>query len=359
MRLLHFIPGLAHNGASRQLELLARTLLQEGSQVEVCQFSSASVHSERLRQAGIAVHSLPSTRWIDPASLFAMHGLLRRFQPDLIHVWHRNILRTLAVVGRKYLARAVVSRPFAWEHARRIPALDRWLLNKAACVVVQGEAEAHLGRNQGLFLEKLVAIPPGIDETACGFALAATQASAEPQAARRIVCVGPLERHKGFRDAIWAFDMLRFLFPDLRLDLVGDGPDRPELERMVENLEVQDVTHFVGTQADVAQCLARADVCWIPSLTGGGTQTALEAMLLGRPVVASQVPSLHGLIADGVSGFCVPPGDKVSLARRTRQIFLEPALAEHLGAQARRRVLDHFSARLFVERCQRTYAEVA
>ena len=370
MRFLHLIPRLDHNGASRQLELLARAMVHEGNQIEVCQFGPPSAVSERLRQAGIAAHSLPSNRWIDPASLFQLHGLLRRFQPDLIHAWHRNILRTLALVGRKYLGRVVVSRPFVWDHAGRLSALDRWLLNRAARVVVQGDSEAHLGKEQGLFLEKMALIPPGIEEDRQPW-------RAEPRegpdsshtirpltglgspAARKIVCVGPLERHKGFRDAVWAFDILRYIFPDLQLVFVGEGPDRPELERMAENLECGQATQFIGRQFGVSECLALADVCWIPSQTGGGTQTTLEAMLLGRPVVACRVPSLHGLIVDGDSGFCIPPGDKVSLARRTRQILLDGGLAERLGAQARQRVLDQFSARQFIKRFQRTYAEVA
>ena len=360
MRVLHFIPRLDHNGASRQLELLARAMLHEGHQIEVCQLGPPSARSERLRQAGMVVHSLPSKRWIDPAPLFQLHRLLRRFQPDLIHAWHRNMVRNLALVGRKYLSRVVVSRPFVWDRAAPLTAWDRWLLNRVARIVVQSDTEAHLGREQGLFLEKIAVVLPGIDEDE-------QRRPTEPApleglgspAGRKIVCVGPLERHKGFRDAVWTFDMLRFIFPDLQLVFVGEGSDRSELKRLAENIDCGQVTHFIGSQANVSECLALADVCWIPSQTGGGTQTTLEAMLLGRPVVACRVPSLNGLIADGVSGFCIPPGDKVGLARRTRQILLDSALAERLGAQARKRVLDHFSARKFVECCQRTYAEVA
>ena len=265
MRFLHLIPRLDHNGASGQLELLAGTMLREGqSDRGVPVRSSASAYSERCGKTGS-----PCIRCHRRAgSIPGFPVRHARVAPELsARSYPRLASEHPAHAGR---GRSQVPGPCRGESAVRLgacpthPGLDRWLLNKAACVVVQGEAEAHLGRNQGLFLEKLVAIPPGIDETACGFALAATQAMAEPQAARRIVCVGPLERHKGFRDAIWAFDMLRFLFPDLRLDLVGDGPDRPELERMVENLEVQDVTHFVGTQADVAQCLARLTCAGYP-----------------------------------------------------------------------------------------------
>ena len=94
-------------------------------------------------------------------------------------------------------------------------------------------------------------------------------------------------------------------------------------------------------------------------MRGGGIQVLLEAMLAERPIVATQVPSLEGLIIDGQSGFCTPPDDKVSMARRTRQILLDPALGQQLSAQACKRALEHFSARLFIERYQQTYLAAA
>ena len=149
------------------------------------------------------------------------------------------------------------------------------------------------------------------------------------------------------------------MFEDLHLVFVGDGPDEAYLRRMADNAQRSDATHFLPPRTAAAACLAQADVCWVPSVRGGGTQAALEAMLAARPVIVCQVPSLDGLIVNGVSGFYVPPDDKVNMARRTRQILLEPGLAQELGVQARRRALQHFSARAFVERCQRTYLEAA
>jgi glycosyltransferase involved in cell wall biosynthesis len=237
-----------------------------------------------------------------------------------------------------------------------MPRVDRWLLKRVARVVVQGDAEAELGQRQGLFLDKIAVIPPGI---AGEVAAPNPVRSDEGRAKRNIVCIGPLEGHKGYRDALWSFDILRYVFDDVRLRYVGDGPERSSLERFGANLDCTERVEFLGNVADVSSLLAEADICWIPSRRGGGTQATLEAMQAGLPVVACGVPNLHGLIVDGHSGFVIAPGDKVNLARRTRQILIDRELARRLGDQARQRAHNQFAARHFVQRCRRTYLEIA
>lgn len=362
MRILYLIPSLGHSGASRQLELLAQGLLREKVELQVCQLGSDNAASDRLRQAGITVHSLNLKRAFDPVPLWRLRGLLHDFQPDLIHAWQRQSLRLLGLVGRRFLARVVLSQPFRWDQRCLLPALDRWLLRGVARIVVQGEAEAHLGHQQGLFLDKIAVIPPGI---AHEFAPTAAdgkgprQSSPLAQEVREIVCIGPLEGHKGYRDALWAFDMLRYAFPDIHLTFLGDGPDRVPLERFAHCVEYADHIHFVRTFARVDAHLAQADVCWVPSRRGGGTQATLEAMRAGLPIVACQVPNLDGLIVNGVSGFVVPPGNRFALAQRTRQLFLDPDLSARLAAIARHRALHHFAADHLIHRCRRMYQEIA
>ena len=205
MRLLYLIPSLGHGGAGKQLEMLAQTLHQH-LQVEVCQFAAPSDASARLEQAGIKVHSLSWTRRIDPLPLWRLHGIVRDHRPEVVHVFGRKALRRFALVGRKLLDRVVLSQPFAWDQRQPTTALDRWLYRKVARIMVQGEAEAALGKSQGLFLEKIAVVPPGIADNL------AEPAQAEDWRAwpRKIVCVGPLARHKGHRNAIWTFDFLRY-----------------------------------------------------------------------------------------------------------------------------------------------------
>jgi len=115
---------------------------------------------------------------------------------------------------------------------------------------------------------------------------------------------------------------------------------------------------FLGPQEDMADLLARATLVWVPSLGDTGLHFTLEAMAAGKPVVATNVPSLREIIVDGQTGFLIAPGDKVALARRTRELLRDPELARRMGEAARRRALA-FSADRFVERSAAVYREHA
>ena len=128
--------------------------------------------------------------------------------------------------------------------------------------------------------------------------------------------VGPLEPYKGYRDAIWALDILRQLYGDLHMLLIGTGSDRPHLEQFAHIAGVTDRVHYAGQQAEVEPLLTEAEVVWIPSWRDAGVYVALEAMAAGRPVVAARWPRLAEVIVDGQTGFLVKPQDKGGLARK-------------------------------------------
>src|SRR4051812_45845830 len=123
MRVLYLIPSLGCSGASRQVEILARGVAGAQFRLEVCELGPESSATRALRQAGVTVHALNWRRTFDPAALWRLRGLLQTFQPDLVHAWHRRALRMLALVGRKYLTRVVLSQPFSWEQGSRLPRL--------------------------------------------------------------------------------------------------------------------------------------------------------------------------------------------------------------------------------------------
>jgi glycosyltransferase involved in cell wall biosynthesis len=170
-----------------------------------------------------------------------------------------------------------------------------------------------------------------------------------------ILGVGPLERHKGFRDAAWTLDILNALHGNLHLVLAGAGPDRPRVEGFARTIGAGGRVRFLGPTADLGPWLERAEVVWVPSLRPGGVGAALGAMAAGRPVVASALPDLAEVVAGGETGFLVPPGDKAELARRTRRLLEDAGLRERLGEAGRRRAEEHFSARRLAEEAGRLY----
>ena len=298
------------------------------------------------RQAGIAVHKLDWTRWFDPRVLANLRTLLHSMSPDVIHVWRLPALRMLALVAGDLLPRVVMSAPLpakgelAW--------WDRWLLARVRCLAVAGASDQERCVRQGAVPSTLRIVP-----TAVGNA----DARDVEASSHSIACVAPLERAAGVRHTIWTFDILLQLYPEASLRLVGSGSEDAALRALTGGLQNADRVHFLA--GDPTEVLRTSEIVWIPSLANTGRQAALEAMAHGRPVIASDVPCLREVIRDGDTGYLVPPGDVVQLARRTHALFVDPALRERIGEAARQYVEMHHPLGAAVERWQELYRSCA
>jgi starch synthase (maltosyl-transferring) len=351
MKILYLIPQLNYHGAARQLVLLVTGLPRLGIEPLVCVLGSDGPLAEPLRQAGIAVEFLGWQRRFDLQPFVGLRQVLRRFQPDGIHVWQPLALRVLRMVGRPKSHWIALSAPFV---AGREPGLvNRWLLRGVDRILVQSVTEAERCRRLGTTEKKVVVLPPAVAEQRDELV------SNQPNGHRLVACMGTLEHHKGFHNAIWAYGILEFLYSDVHLELIGDGPDRLRLEEFTRNIRCRDVIHMRGSQADGPARLARADVVWVPDLAdGGGVNVALEAMAAGRPVVASRLPGLSEIVVEGQTGFLVPPGRPPELARQTRMLLDDAALRRRLGEAARQRAAEQFSVAELVRRVVVLYEEL-
>jgi len=134
--------------------------------------------------------------------------------------------------------------------------------------------------------------------------------------------------------------------------LSATGPDRERLQHFTQAIEAEATVHFLGVRADLDSMYANAAAVWIPSLVDRGVRVALEAMQAGRPVVASKQPRLTEIVVDGETGFLVPKGDKVALAKQTRKLLDDPQLALQMGQAGRRRVEEHFGPQAYITSLQ-------
>ncbi|MBV9951750.1 MAG: glycosyltransferase family 4 protein [Acidimicrobiia bacterium] len=162
---------------------------------------------------------------------------------------------------------------------------------------------------------------------------------------RRIVAVGRLVDQKGFDVLLHAFPSVLEREPGAELLLVGDGPERAQLEALVEDLGLGDAVRFHGAarHEDVAGLLASASVVAIPSRHEGMPLVALEAAAAGRAVVATPVQGLGDVVVDGETGVLVPPEEPGPLADALVELLSDPSRAAAYGANARARAVERFS----------------
>src|SRR5262249_42000844 len=204
---------------------------------------------------------------------------------DVVHVWGRPSLLAVALAGGLRRSRLVVTAPLPPRKPKAgLAWLDRWLLRQAESVTLFRSSETEQWQQLGFDSRQLVVIPPAVE--ICVDGILPADSDTLPQ--QTIFCIGRLERHKGFRDAIWALDMLRSLHRELQVAFAGSGPDRHAIEDFARAARVTDRVHFLGDRSDVPALLAQCQIVWAPCRADGSVNVVLEAMAAGKPIVASQ-----------------------------------------------------------------------
>jgi glycogen(starch) synthase len=157
----------------------------------------------------------------------------------------------------------------------------------------------------------------------------------------RVLFVGRLAPQKGVRVLVAAAGLLED--ESAQVLLVGDGPERPALEREAERLGVGGRLHFVGFLAHerLPAVMSHADLLVLPSLYEELGTVLLEAMQAGLPIVASKTGGIPEVIEDGVNGMLVPPGDPEAIALAIDRLLANRDLVRRLSEGAHQRGKDY------------------
>jgi glycosyltransferase involved in cell wall biosynthesis len=179
-------------------------------------------------------------------------------------------------------------------------------------------------------------------------------------ATRHVLFLGLVGERKGVFDLLQAFALARAGNDALELTIAGNGAiERARGEALRLGVaDCVDIRGWVGPQEREA-LLARAGIFALPSRNEGLPMSVLEAMARGLPAIATPVGGLPELIADGVNGLLVPPGDVEALASAILRLADDPALRQRLGTAARQTILDRYSAAAARPALERLYAELA
>ena len=143
-----------------------------------------------------------------------------------------------------------------------------------------------------------------------------------------------------------------------RLVMVGNGPDRAELERSIDNQGLSDVVEFLGDRHDLVSLLSAADLFLLPSAQESFGMAAMEAMACGTPVVASRVGGVPEVIKDGVTGFLCDPDDIDGMADRGVALLTDAGLHDRIGAAGSIVVHRDFCEDMIVPEYEAFYREV-
>jgi len=173
-----------------------------------------------------------------------------------------------------------------------------------------------------------------------------------------IASLGRLVWQKGFEYFLHAIPEILREIPDARFILVGDGPLRPELERLAVELGEGDKIIFAGYRSDVRDVLAALDIVVIPSVLEGFPMITLEAMAMAKPIVAAKIDGITEQITDGINGILIPPKDSSAIAQAIIRLINDRESGKKLGLAARKRVEQEFSVEKMVAEIEKVYSSL-
>lgn len=335
-------------GGERYLEILARRVDRARFALEVVVPEPGRLQG-RLEALGIPVHRVDLTRLVDPVALRRLAALVRARGPALVqsHGARSNFYARLAcrlAGGSVHIAtvhNALRDYPVSAPRRALYRALDRWTVPLSARVVCVAGA---LAREYG---SRAVVIPNGVELERFDPARVGGAPGRERWglgAAPVVGFIGRLTPQKDPETFLRALARLRPLVPGVRALVVGDGPLRGRLEAQAHALGLADVCRFTGAREDVPELLAAMDVFVLSSVSEGFPFAVLEAMAMGRAVVATAVSGVDELIEPGVSGLLVAPRDPAALAQAVAEVLRAPDRRAAFGRAARERVRARFSA---------------
>lgn len=158
-----------------------------------------------------------------------------------------------------------------------------------------------------------------------------------------MVCAAHLRRQKDHRTLLKAFEIVVKKYPSAKLILAGEGHLEAEIKSYAAELMLGDSVFFLGPRKDVPELLAISDISALASLYEGFCFFAIESLVMGKPIVATDVCGLSEAVVAGRDGFLVPSKDPEALAEKICFLIEHPEIRSKMGQSGRSKVLDYFT----------------
>ncbi len=349
MRLLFVCPDMGWGGAERHWATLIVALAERGVDAKLLALAAKGPFFDQVEGHGIPAECVDLRGRADPRGLRRSLAVAAEFAPDAVvsrgvsgqlvgeaiarrsravHVYNEHT--PLTPSGRllparphqralvRLVARAIDEVIAVTE--RQVPPLERLGYPRGRIEVVPN----------GVFARDVEGVEPSTELAGDGFpALCVSALRPEKRVDLFIAAVGAARREQS---GITGY-------------VAGDGPERARLEPIAA---ANGVT-LLGARADVLELVAAAGAVCLPSEAEAMPMSLLEAMALGRPVVAADVGGTAELVLDGETGFLVPPGDGAAVTRALAELGADPARGEAMGAAGRRRQRERFTGERMVD----------
>ena len=368
----HVVHRFAVGGMENGLVNLVNRLDPQRYRHTIIALTDVTEFRSRITASNVELVAMDKRPGKDPRAYLRLMSFLRHARPAIVHT--RNIGTLDAVfVARLAGVRVRVHGEHGWDMHDLQGRSRKYRFLRRICapfvqrfIAVSVDLAEWLHESTGIARGRITHIVNGVD---CERFQPRSQDRSNltsgldiPADAIVVGTVGRLEAVKGHEQLLRAWPLVERRLAAAgraaRLLIVGDGSLRNTLEALARELGIAERVIFTGMRTDIPQLLQAMDVFVLPSLNEGISNTLLEAMACGVPVVANRVGGNPELIDDRVTGLLVDAGDNQRMAEAIATLVLDDKLRATMAAAARQRAVAEFSLETMVQRYDDLYREV-
>lgn len=351
MRIVHTVYSMEMGGAEMLVAQLARLQTRRGHEVTICAYSKRGVLGEALVREGIPMYVLGEAHPF--RTILRYIRLFRRMRPDVVHC-HNPAPTLQAALGARLAGSACV---LATRHSLVSPPYDRsaevkfslfasfmdWTVGicDITCENLRG---APLARR-----DRIVRVYNG--------ALPVPAVSLELKNSEyfTLLFVGRVAAVKDLQTLLRAASQAATTIPNLRLWIVGDGPVRPELEQLADELGMQNIVTFWGEKTDTESFFNAADAIAMSSVSEGLPMSLVQGMSLGLPIVVTSVGGMKEIIDLCGCGLASPIGDWKAMAQSFVRLASNDSLRAEFGSRAKQAFESYFTLEKMAKQYEKLY----
>lgn len=365
----HIIYRLGVGGLENGLINLINQMPSEKYRHMIICLKGSTQFRERLTRKDVLIVDLQKQEGLDWVSFLNVYRILKQHKVDIVHT------RNLAAIEYQVSAfcanvRCRVQSEHGWDtfdpdgNNKKYQYLRRVLSPLIQVFIpLSKHLQAYLTEKVGISEKKITRICNGVDIKKF---YPATIKQALPGCTldfnENSLYIGAVGRMHGVKDQITlvkAFILLMQAHPGLRgkvnLLLVGDGPLREQAIKLIEQQQLQQSVWIPGERQDIAEIMRTLDIFVLPSQAEGISNTILEAMATGLPVIATDVGGNSELVEQSITGLLVPPKNPELMANALNLLITDKQKRQQQGENALQRVQDNFSIQVMVQKYTDTY----
>lgn len=357
LTVLHVNTQRGWRGGERQTVWLASALERLGHRSLVAARAGDEL-AARAAASGLQVLPLSPGFEADPRAALQLRRVIRGHEVNVVHAHaaHAVALGALATAGRRGPPLVVTRR---MDIPLRSNLGTRWKYGSASAVIAISRATADALRASGIPAERVRLVHSGVD-----MARQVAPASRDtlvslgiPDTVPLLVQVGQLAGDKDPVTLVRAVAHARSAVPLLHALMVGDGPLRHDVERAIEEAGLQGVVRLAGYRNDADALLAAADIVTLTSRREGLGSVLLDALALGRPVVATRAGGIPDAVFENETGFLSEPGDAAALGDAIAMLLRDRELWARMSQASLERARE-FSMEAIARRTLEVYRSV-